>query len=154
MDLKWASGADLERAIARLVNEWGDPIVVHDETYAIAECEILVAGDMDGLAAISRRDRPIAELVAINAFARHRGTGTALIATLAETLRREGFHSLRLTTTNDNTDALRFYQRRGFRMAALRPGAVDLARLSKPTIPEHGDYDIPIRDELDLIRNL
>jgi ribosomal protein S18 acetylase RimI-like enzyme len=28
--------------------------------------------------------------------------------------------SLRVTTTNDNLDALRFYQRRGFRLVELR----------------------------------
>ena len=33
-------------------------------------------------------------------------------------------------TTNDNLAALHFYQRRGFRLADLRPGAVDEARAS------------------------
>jgi hypothetical protein len=48
-------------------------------------------------------------------------------------------------------DALRFYQRRGFRLAALHPGAVDDSRTRlKPEIPELGDYGIPIRDELEL----
>ena len=39
-------------------------------------------------------------------------------------------------TTSDNLVALRFYQRAGFRMAELRPGAVDAARARlKPSIP-------------------
>jgi hypothetical protein len=33
-----------------------------------------------------------------------------------------------LATTNDNLEALRFYQRRGFVLSALRPGAVDDSR--------------------------
>jgi hypothetical protein len=54
-------------------------------------------------------------------------------------------------TTNDNVDALRFYQRRGFRLGALRPGAVDEARRTrKPEIPEIGDHGIPLRDEIEL----
>ena len=58
-----------------------------------------------------------------------------------------------LTTTNDNVDALRFYQRRGFRLVALRPGAVDDARARhKPAIPGTGAHGIPLRDELDLER--
>ena len=61
---------------------------------------------------------------------------------------------LRLTTTNDNLDALRFYQRRGFRLQALRPGAVDAARAYKPTISAVGEHGIPIRDELDLTLQL
>jgi hypothetical protein len=56
-----------------------------------------------------------------------------------------------LTTTNDNLDALRFYQRRGFRISAVRPRAVERARATlKPEIPEVGAYGIPVRDEIDL----
>ena len=56
-----------------------------------------------------------------------------------------------LTTTNDNLDALRFYQRRGFRLSALRVGAVDAARATlKPELPAIGSYGISLRDELDL----
>ena len=65
--------------------------------------------------------------------------------------RDAGCTRLWLVTTNDNVDALRFYQRRGFRLRALRPGAVDEARRElKPEIPEIGDHGIPLRDELEL----
>jgi hypothetical protein len=57
-------------------------------------------------------------------------------------------------TTNDNLDAMRFYQRRGFRIAAVRPGAVAAARRLKPTIPELGEHGIPIRDEIELALTL
>jgi ribosomal protein S18 acetylase RimI-like enzyme len=54
-------------------------------------------------------------------------------------------------TTNDNVDALRFYQRRGFRLAALRAGAVEDARARlKPEIPWTGADGIELRDELEL----
>jgi hypothetical protein len=55
-----------------------------------------------------------------------------------------------LVTTNDNTHALRFYHRLGFRLAALHPGAVEAARRLKPEIPLLGLDEIPIRDELEL----
>jgi N-acetylglutamate synthase-like GNAT family acetyltransferase len=73
-----------------------------------------------------------------------------LIEAAVDKARRFGCHEIRLTTTNDNIDALRFYQRRGFRMAELRPGAVDQSRQRKPQIPRVGDYGIPLRDEIDL----
>ena len=111
--------------------------------------EIFIAGEMAGLAAVSTRDRPIAELVAINAFDRHQGVGTALLNSIVRSV--AGCERLRLTATNDNVDAIRFYQRRGFRLTALRLGAVDVARLRKPSIPTLGEYGIPIRDELDLM---
>jgi hypothetical protein len=54
-------------------------------------------------------------------------------------------------TTNDNLDALRFYQRRGFRLTALRAGAVDRTRASlKPRIGTLGEHGIPLRNELEL----
>ena len=65
--------------------------------------------------------------------------------------RAAGCARLWLVTTNDNLDALGFYQRRGLRLSRSAPGAVDDARRTlKPEIPETGDGDIPIRDELEL----
>jgi ribosomal protein S18 acetylase RimI-like enzyme len=59
-----------------------------------------------------------------------------------------------LTTTNDNVDALRFYQRRGFRLCGLRIGQVQQSRELKPEIPLTGAYGIPLTDELELERPL
>jgi ribosomal protein S18 acetylase RimI-like enzyme len=79
------------------------------------------------------------------------GVGTALLAEVEQIARAAGCTRLWLITTNDNVDALRFYQRRGFRLAALHRGAVDDSRARlKPEIPEVGDHGIPLRDELEL----
>jgi ribosomal protein S18 acetylase RimI-like enzyme len=90
----------------------------------------------------------VADIVTINAFAGG-GVGAALIEALVEDLRGTATR-LRVATTNDNTRALRFYQRAGFRLTTLRPGAVDESRKIKPQIPVLGHDDIPIRDELEL----
>jgi GNAT superfamily N-acetyltransferase len=90
------------------------------------------------------------EIVTLNAIDRRAGIGTLLIEASVGAARRYGRQEIRLTTTNDNIDALRFYQRRGFRLAELRPGAVDRARQVKPGIPTVGDYGIPLHDEIDL----
>jgi GNAT superfamily N-acetyltransferase len=79
---------------------------------------------------------------------------TALIEALISKLRAEGVSALRVTTTNDNLDALRFYQRRGFQIVAVRPGAVDESRRVKPSIPVIGEHGIPIRDEIELEREV
>ena len=92
----------------------------------------------------------VLEIVTLNAIQRRTGIGTLLIDAAVDSARRFGCQQIRLTTTNDNVDALRFYQRRGFRLAELRPGAVDRARQRKPEIPRVGDYGIPLRDEIDL----
>ena len=90
----------------------------------------------------------VVDIVTINAFAGG-GVGAALIEQLAADVRGRAAR-LRVTTTNDNTRALRFYQRAGFRLTALRPGAVTESRRTKPQIPELGHDGIPIRDELEL----
>ena len=92
------------------------------------------------------------EIVTLNAIERRIGIGTLLIEAVAGTARHFRCREVRLTTTNDNVDALRFYQRRGFRLAQLRPGAVEQSRQRKPEIPRVGDYGIPLRDEIDLTR--
>ncbi len=94
------------------------------------------------------------EIVTLNALERRAGIGTLLIEAAADKARRFGCRQIRLTTTNDNVDALRFYQRRGFRLAELRPGALDRARQLKPQMPTVGDYGIPLHDEIDLTRSL
>ena len=71
----------------------------------------------------------------------------------AQLARREGGARLWVITTNDNVDALRFYQRRGFCMMRVHRGAVDRSRASlKPEIPAVGAYGIPLRDEIELER--
>ena len=53
-------------------------------------------------------------------------------------------------TTNNNLRALAFYQKRGFRLVGLQPGAIDDERKLKPSIPEVDSAGLPIRDELHL----
>lgn len=104
-------------------------------------------GEVVGLLTYLAAD-DLVDIVTINAFAGG-GVGTALVEALVEDVRGSAAR-IRVTTTNDNTRALRFYQRAGFRLTALRPGAVAAARLRKPEIPETGDDGIPIRDEIEL----
>jgi ribosomal protein S18 acetylase RimI-like enzyme len=97
-----------------------------------------------------------AELAAIAVSDGHRlrGIGTQLIDAVVAAVRSEGARDVWLVTTNDNVDALRLYQRRGFRLSELHAGAIDRARALKPAIPREGRYGIPIRDELVLTLSL
>jgi ribosomal protein S18 acetylase RimI-like enzyme len=89
------------------------------------------------------------EILTLHADERRRGVGSALIAAVKDIAAEAGCTTLWLITTNDNVDALRFYQRRGFRLAALHPGSVDDSRARlKAEIPEVGDHGIPLRDEI------
>jgi GNAT superfamily N-acetyltransferase len=91
------------------------------------------------------------EILTLHAAERFGGTGSALVAAVEKVAAGAGCARLWLITTNDNVDALRFYQRRGFRLAALHRGAVDDSRARlKPEIPRVGDHGIDLRDELEL----
>lgn len=96
-----------------------------------------------------RRANGECELAFMAALERHNGIGSALL----DALRHEVGDNQRIwvVTTNDNLEALRFYQRRGFRLSALRAGAVDESRRRlKPQIAAVGELGIPIRDEIEL----
>ncbi len=143
------TGADQPWVEALLRERWGSTsVVVHGMRFEAAALPALVAGDRQGLA--TYRIDGDAELVTLNAIRSGQGVGTALLRELVRRLGAEGVPRLSVTTTNDNLDALRFYQRRGFRLARIRCGALDEARGLKPSIPLVGAYGIPLRDELEL----
>ena len=52
-------------------------------------------------------------------------------------------------TTNDNINAIRFYQKRGFDMVKLYHNALDASRRLKPQIPLIGENGIPLRHEIE-----
>jgi ribosomal protein S18 acetylase RimI-like enzyme len=96
-----------------------------------------------------RCDGDDCELAFVEVLEPDRGVGTALVEALRQVA--SGCERIWVVTTNDNLDALRFYQRRGFVLTELRAGAVDEARRSlKPQIAVVGDSGIPIRDEIEL----
>jgi ribosomal protein S18 acetylase RimI-like enzyme len=136
-----------------VVERWGGEVVVaHGEALRPHELPAFVAEDGDrpvGLVTY-RVDGPGCEVVTIDAVEEGQGVGTALLEAAVTAARAGGCRRVWLITTNDNLGALRFYQRRGFRLAALRPGAVGRSRRTKPEIPEVGRFGIPIRDEIEL----
>ena len=118
----------------------------------------LVAETADGqllgmLTYVPGRDWQQCEILTLHADEQWRGAGTALVEAAAQLARRQGCTRLWVITTNDNVDALRFYQRRGFCLVRVHRGAVDRSRASlKPEIPPVGAYGIPLRDEIELER--
>jgi GNAT superfamily N-acetyltransferase len=95
------------------------------------------------------------EILTLHAAGQWQGAGTALIEAVEQMALQHRCTCLWVITTNDNVDALRFYQRRGFCLACVHRGAVDHSRASlKPEIPLVGNYGIPLRDELGLEKQL
>ena len=90
-------------------------------------------------------------LLALEAFERGLGIGSTLVHAYRALAAADGLSSLVVVTTNDNTNALRFYQRLGFSLSEVRLGAAtDARKRLKPEIPLHSEDGIPIRDEIEL----
>jgi ribosomal protein S18 acetylase RimI-like enzyme len=89
------------------------------------------------------------EIVTLDAFRKFQGVGTALVDAVRDIAADCGCQRLWLITTNDNLDAIRFYQRRGFTIAAVHVNALAESRKLKPAIPMTGEHGIPLRDEIE-----
>jgi predicted N-acetyltransferase YhbS len=112
-----------------------------------------VDGERVGLLTYAETDGDL-EVVSLDALLASRGVGTALLEAASELATAHRCRRIWLITTNDNLPALGFYQRRGFRLVALWPGALDAARLVKPEIPGVGRDGIALHDEIELALDL
>jgi GNAT superfamily N-acetyltransferase len=93
------------------------------------------------------------EVISLLARPEGSGVGRALMNAALETARQRGERRLWLATTNDNTRALRFYQRWGMDLVTVHRNAVTRARERlKPSIPLLGQDNIPLRHEVELER--
>ncbi|MFP4974656.1 GNAT family N-acetyltransferase [Paenibacillus sp. CN-4] len=89
------------------------------------------------------------EIVSLDSRMENAGAGTALIRSVIETAQAAGCRTVWLITSNDNTKAIRFYQKRGFDLTAVHRDAITEARKLKPSIPLTGNDGIPIRHEIE-----
>ncbi len=89
------------------------------------------------------------ELLVLQSIVENTGVGTALINAVIDVARAAGCVRVWLITTNDNLHAIRFYQRFGFELDAVRIGAIAESRKLKPSIPLTGCDDIPIKHEFE-----
>jgi GNAT superfamily N-acetyltransferase len=138
--------------------QWGDEtIALRGELLRPAEhpgFAALLGDETVGLATYIVRGATC-ELLSLNSLREGLGVGRALVDAVAAAARAAGCACLQLITTNDNLHALGFYQRRGFRIVGVNPGAVERARATiKPAIPAVAENGIPIRDEIELAMEL
>ncbi len=133
-----------------IVRRWGADFVV-------SRGRKIYPAEIEGFYAVDATDRRIGlvtyeisgdqcEIVTLDAFDRFAGAGTALLEAVCEHVAEHGVRRMWLITTNDNMDAIRFYQRRGWTIAAVHVKAIERSRKIYPLIPPIGNYGIEIRD--------
>ncbi len=89
------------------------------------------------------------EVVTLHSEVEGQGLGSTLLQAAQSVAIENKCRRLWLITTNDNTHAIRFYQKRGMVITAVYPNALAHSRTLKPEIPLLGNDGIPIRDEIE-----
>ena len=147
--------ADFDQVKEIMVKEWGsDYVIVHGDIIHPAELpgyKIMDDEKLVGLVTCQVKGQQC-EIVTLNSFHERLGIGDALLQVVESYALSQQCSTCMLVTTNNNLNALGFYQRRGFYISEVRPGAVDEARKVKMSIPLIDENGIPIRDEITLIK--
>ena len=135
----------------------GPPVVGVLREYQPSDVEGIVWRDLD----IGRTgvvtwwiDGERAEITSVHAEPPGGGTGTRVMDAAEEELRRCGVKVVVLATTNDNTRALNFYIKRGYRLVRLHLDAMDRVREVKPGVPLTGREGVPLQDMWELEKAL
>lgn len=136
--------------IDNVVTEWGGPLVTTmGELYDTSNLPGFVAiadGKMLGYILLRSLGDKM-EVAVLQSVESGRGVGRALMDRAIETAKKSGCKRIWLVTTNDNTSAIRFYQKYGFELVTVNINAMEAGRKLKPSIPLTGDDDIPIKHE-------
>jgi len=144
-------------------HEWADRLIgSHQGSRMVARLGELIdpltlpgiVAELDGrpvaLTTCSETERGF-ELLTLDSEVQGAGAGTLLLETALQVAASSGCRRLWLVTTNDNLAALRFYLRRGMRIAAVHRDAVTRDRALKPEISAtNSENGIPIRDLVEL----
>ncbi|OGO30552.1 MAG: GNAT family N-acetyltransferase [Chloroflexi bacterium RBG_16_56_11] len=140
--------------IVGLLQEWwaGPRIVTRGKVYRADELPGFIAIQKNKPAGLItyRVNSNECEIVTMNSLVERTGIGSALIDAVKKAAGAAGCRRLWLITTNDNTAALHFYQKHGFRLVAVHRDAIGQSRRLKPEIPLTGNDGIPIRDEIEM----
>jgi ribosomal protein S18 acetylase RimI-like enzyme len=160
LDLHWAAALLDEELGGRMQARRGELVDALDGSGLVAELVEAPGGAVRRVGLITwhiESGSASAEIraVSVDAAARGRGIGRALLEAAHDALASSGVAAAWLVTTNDNEPAIRLYESLGYVVVEIRHGAVDeLRRMVKPSIPLVGHGGVAMRDELELVKEL
>lgn len=154
MKIEKLGGLFRESVNKHIHDEWGYPIVTRGNIiytdnipgYITIENNAIV-----GAILYQIKDREC-EIVVLYSLAESKGIGTNLINTVIEKAKEENCKRVWLITMNDNTHAIRYYQKRGFTLKAVHIDAFEVTKRLKnePLVGTILGIDgIPIKHEFE-----
>lgn len=153
MNIRRLTIEDLPHLRQFWIEYWGaDFMVVHGDILRPEQLEGFVVEDGNewiGLLTFMITNHEL-EVTSLDSLREGQGIGTKLMNEVVEEARRRNCKRAFLITTNDNLNALGFYQRRGFELVKINRGAINESRKIKPSISLIGMNNIPLRDEIEL----
>ena len=142
--------------MAHIEEDWGLPVVTRGKIIDIGNIPGFVATDGDELlgGVLYQIVQHECEMVVLFSLRENRGSGAALVNAVVEAARAATCRRVWLITTNDNTHAMRFYQKHGF---ALKAAHINAFRVTQAIKGETGDENglvlgtdgIPILHEME-----
>lgn len=153
MNLRRLTPEDLPRLRQFWVEHWGgDFMVTRGKIYRPEQLEGFIVEDGDewiGLLSFIIVDNEL-EVTSLDSLREGQGIGSKLLTHAISEARGRNCRRIFLITTNDNLNALGFYQKRGFELVTIHRNALAETRKLKPNVPLIGYNNIPLRDELEL----
>jgi len=139
------------KKVSGIIKNWGSDILV-------TKGKIYKAEDLDGVL-VYENEKIIGlglyyikdnecEIVLLETFIQNKGIGTKIINKIKEIAKTKKCKRILLITSNENINALRFYQKRGFHFSKIYINAMEKSRKIKPEIPKE-ENGIEIRDEIE-----
>ncbi len=150
---------DYDLARSLVAREWGtDALVIAGKVRATDDMSLIAATRADGRVlgiayyAMTEAVALLGAIVVVDAS--EPGVGTMLFNAVADEARTLKLKKLRAITTNDNFEAMKFYQKRGMHFLSLFPGGMNAYRAFKPNLRSEGRHGIACRDMLELEMDL
>lgn len=135
-----------------IAEEWAGPVIVtkgtvHDTTNADGFISV-DDGELTGYLLYTIENGQC-EILVLHSLLKNHGIGSSLIKSVIQTAKENRCKCVWLITTNDNTHAIRYYQKFGFELTGVYLNALDESRKLKPSIPRLGNDGIPLKHEFE-----
>ncbi|PJI09541.1 MULTISPECIES: GNAT family N-acetyltransferase [Clostridium] len=152
MDIRSITNKNRQEVNNFIVQHWfTTDMVVRGQIFDMTVLDGLVMYENENIIGLitCRFENSECEIMSLDSLKENCGIGTELVKEVVKIASEKKCTKIKLVTTNDNLNAMRFYQKRGFDMTHLYYNALEASRKIKPSIPQKGDYGIPIKHEIE-----